>query len=360
MKTFISFIFSFICASAIYGQISLEKNDIVTLDRLCQDQFDKENFPGMAVMIAHKDSIIYSKGYGYANVENKTAIDPESSLFRIGSVSKTLTAAALGILIEEGKIDPDEKVQTYVPYFPEKKYPLTVRQVAGHIGGIRHYRGMEFMFNKDFNNVEEGVEIFNSDTLLFKPGSQYKYSSYGWNLLSAVVEGASDSEFRKYMEEKVFNVLSMHNTYPEHSSLDLETMVSYYQHDDKKQIKPAFQVNNSYKWAGGGFLSSAKDLIHFANGILNHKLYNESTQDLLWTTQHLDVGIPTNYGMGWSTNTDKYGNLWKGHSGGSVGGSSMFLMYPEYDLTIVTLINLSGAETNGLAYRLGEAILNKE
>lgn len=142
--------------------------------------------------------MIWSKGFGYADIENQIPVDPSLTKFRIGSVSKTLTAAAMGDLMKKDRLDPDTIVQTYVPDFPKKEYEITVRQVAGHTAGIRHYRGIEFMSSKLFKTVDEGRAIFEDDPLLFEPGTQYSYSSYGWNLISAVIEGASEEDFLGY------------------------------------------------------------------------------------------------------------------------------------------------------------------
>ncbi len=115
--------------------------------------------PGMAVSVAVGGDMVWSEGFGYANLENEIPVDPSQTMFRIGSVSKTLTASAIGKLMDADKIDTEEKVQTYVPDFPEKKYPLTTKQVAGHIAGIRHYQGDEFLSDKYYETVEE-VWIF--------------------------------------------------------------------------------------------------------------------------------------------------------------------------------------------------------
>ncbi len=320
--------------------------------------YQSGNFPGMAVVIAIEDSIIWKKGYGYSDMESKTPVDPEKSVFRIGSISKTLTAAALANLVEEGKVDPHASVNQYVSYFPIKRYPLTVRQVACHIGGIRHYRGNEFLINKPFSSVKEGIDIFDQDSLLFEPGSKYRYSSYGWNLISGVIEGASNQDFLTYMDEKVFDPLKMDQTYAEKGNDQIDGLVSFYMHDYNGLITPGQQVNNSYKWAGGGFLASATELVKFSKGVLSNTIYNQEVQDLFWESCHLKDGTINNYGMGWAVNTDDDGREWVGHSGGSMGGTSMYLLYPEYNLTVVTLVNLSSARMNRLAFQLADVILD--
>ena len=131
-------------------------------------------------------------------------VSPDKSLFRVGSVSKTFTAAALGKLVEAGKLALDRPIQAYVPEFPEKEYPITLRLLAGHLACIRHYRGSEFLSNEYYATVGEGLEIFKDDPLLFKPGTKYAYSSYGWNLISAAIENTSKEPFLDVMEKVVF------------------------------------------------------------------------------------------------------------------------------------------------------------
>jgi CubicO group peptidase (beta-lactamase class C family) len=158
----------------------------------------EQQIPGLELAVWHDGEIVLSEGFGFADLEHKVPVWPHTKM-RIGSVSKTLTSAAVGKLYELGKLDMSARVQEYVPYFPEKRYEIDTRQVAGHIAGVRHYRGDEFLSDKYYPNVREGIQIFADDTLLFKPSEDYSYSSYGWNLVSAVVEGAAGEPFVSYM-----------------------------------------------------------------------------------------------------------------------------------------------------------------
>lgn len=177
---------------------AIEKSSHV-IDTLMTSQ----DIPGIQIAVWQNGEVVFSKGFGHADLEHDVPMKPNVKM-RIGSVSKTLTSAAVGKLYEQGRLDLGAPVQEYVSYFPDKQYPVNVRQVAGHTAGIRHYRNNEFLMNKRFETVKEGVEIFNEDTLLFEPGTDYSYSSYGWNLISAVVEGASDTTFLSYMNSDSF------------------------------------------------------------------------------------------------------------------------------------------------------------
>lgn len=309
----------------------------------------------MSVSIFYEDTMVFSKGYGFADIESKTIVDPALTKFRIGSVSKTLTAAALGTLMDKDMLDPDTIIQTYVPHFPEKEYPITVRQVSGHIAGIRHYRGIEFMSSRLYETVDEGLTIFQDDPLLFEPGTQYSYSSYGWNLISAVVEGASEEEFLGYMKQYVFDPLGMVNTVPEWSNREIPHLTSFYVPDgDDNEIAPF--VDNSYKWAGGGFVGTTDDLIRFGVAHLDYDFIGEESQSELMFPLELTNGESTNYGMGWRL-WEHNGNFWVGHSGGSVGGSTMFMMNKQHRMIIAYTINRSSVGFDGLHFRLADIFI---
>lgn len=327
-----------------------------TVDEVAAAFFDDSHFPGMAVSIGQDGVLIYSEGFGYADVEQKVPVIAGTSRFRIGSVSKTMTAMAIGQLLEKGQLDLDAPIQTYVPEFPEKRGVLTTRLVAGHLGGIRHYRGLEFFSQKKYNDVVSGLDIFKNDSLLFEPGSDYSYSSYGWNLISVVVERASGIDFLDYMADSVFTPAGMIRTVADHSDQLIPFRTRYYQLNGG-EISPSPHVDNSYKWAGGGFLSTTEDLVSMGfahtDGTLDDTIVRQ-----LWESQRTTDGEETGYGIGWASGTDNYGRSWVGHNGGSVGGTTRFRIYPDTNLVIAIVTNTSGASFSTLADDLVEALLS--
>jgi len=298
--------------------------------------------PGVAVAVGIEGDLLWSAGFGYANVETRTPVDPAVTRFRVGSVSKPMTAAALGQLLDAGKLDLDAPVQEYVPSFPEKRWPVTTRLVAGHLNGIRSYRNQEFMSTDHYASVNHGLILFRDDTLLHEPGTRYAYSSYGWNLLSAVVEGASGEGFLPYMQTHVFDPLGMQQTTADHVDSILVGRTGYYRIEKSGVLVNERAVDNSYKWAGGGFLSTAEDLVRFGFGHLQGQIMSPETIELFQTSQTTLDGETTNYGIGWSLGTDAFGRRRVGHGGGSVGGSTTFWTYPDEDLVFVMISNLSG------------------
>lgn len=356
MKIFFTHIFFLACSFMWAQETASLVSAIEQSKQICQKTFEEAKFPGLSVAVLHDNTIIWAEGFGYADIENQVPSDPMRSLYRIGSISKALTAVGLARLYEDGKVDLDAEVQRYVPYFPEKKWPITVRQVAQHVAGIRHYRGEEFLINKRYNNVREGIGIFAQDTLMFRPGSKYMYSSYGWNLVSAVMEGACNCNFLDYMQKEVFTKGGLFHTFPDRNEVEMDQRVAFYVLENEKNIL-APEVDNSYKWAGGGFISTAYDVATFGYGVMHERFNTAKTNETFWTPYTLEDGKKTNYGLGWAVGDDKKGRSWVGHAGGSVGGSSMLLMYPQYDLVVVTLINQSNAQMGDLAFRIANQFI---
>jgi len=295
--------------------------------------------PGAAISVRKDGHLVWSEGFGSASLEQHVPVTPLTR-FRIGSVSKPLTAAALGLLSEQGRLDWDAPVQRYVPSFPVKRYPITVRQVAGHLAGIRHYLPGEFENQKHYKTVLEGLAIFQNDSLLFEPGTRYAYSSYGWNLLSAVVEGASGEPFLDFMARHVFGPAGMAHTVADQPDSIIPDRTRFYTRADSVgPVVNAPYVDNSYKWAGGGFLSTTEDLTLFAEQLLDGRLLKPATVSLLWTTQHTSDGKATDYGIGWGVTRDAQGRRLVSHDGGSVGGTAALLVYPDEHLIVALLVN---------------------
>ncbi len=326
-----------------YGEAIEEARAIV------REVMAESGIPGISVAVGFHGSVVWSEGFGLADLEHSVPVTTLTK-FRIGSVSKPITAAALGLLIEAEKLDLDAPVQDYVPDFPEKRWPVTVRQVAGHISGIRHYRGNENGSSRRYSSVSEGLDIFESDALLFEPGTQYSYSSYGFNLLSAVVEGASGQGFLSLMRDSVFEPLEMRYSLAGYTDSIINHRTGFYERNGERTVLNAPYVDNSYKWAGGGFLSTPEDLIRFGSAHLEAGFLEAKTLETLFTSQRLSDGETTGYGVGWTIREDEQDIV--GHGGGSVGGTSSLIVNRDTGLVVAAVGNLSGGPIAGMARRI--------
>jgi CubicO group peptidase (beta-lactamase class C family) len=298
--------------------------------------------PGFSITVAVDGKIVFSEGFGYADLEQRVAVWPTTK-FRIGSVSKPLTAAALVKLVEQSKLDLDAPIKKYVPTFPDKGAIITPRMLAGHLGGIRHYKENEFLNSKHYDNVVAGLAIFQDDPLVSPPGAKFNYSTYGFNLLSAVIEKACSEDFLSCMRDLVFSPLGMRSTVADQPSELIGQRARFYTHWKDKPLENAPYTDNSYKWAGGGLLSSSEDLVLFGNALLEPGYLKKESLALLFTSQKTKSGEETGYGMGWGIERSKTGERIFAHSGGSTGASSELILYPDEHLVVAMVCNY---ETN--------------
>lgn len=333
-----------------YYNVTLEAHRII--DSLQQ----KQKIPGIDIAISINGEIVWSEAFGFSDLENNVPVSPRKTVFRIGSVSKPITTAALGKLIDNGKINIDDNVKKYVSYFPKKKHPITIEQVAGHIAGIRHYKNNEYLSKENYTTVKSGVAIFKDDKLLFKPGTKFSYSSYGYNLLSAVIEGASGENFIDYVQREVFDALEMHTTYADKNEKIIFNRTSFYTLDSSGTIVHAPYVDNSYKWAGGGFISTTADLIKFGEAFINKGFLSEKTIKTLTTSLNINDGKETGYGIGWAVVNNK--NLKRfSHDGTSVGGITKLIVYPNNKMVVVALSNSSKTKYGNVLERIVQLFL---
>jgi CubicO group peptidase (beta-lactamase class C family) len=299
---------------------------------------------GFAVAVAVNGKVVWTQGYGKADLEQNVPVTP-STKFRIGSVSKPLTATAVALLRQQGRLDIDAPVQKYVPSFPDKGAVITTREVGGHIAGIRHYNEKEFETCAHYTSVVDALDIFKNDPLVAPPGTKFSYSSYGFNLISAVVQNASGANFLTYMKDNVFTPLGMNDTAADTEDTLVANRARFYDYQKDGTYRNAPLTDNSYKWAGGGFLSTPRDLVTFGSALLHPGYLNQDSLKLLFTPQHTSDGKPTEYGFGWFIH-DKPGEtrIYE-HSGGATGGSAKLMLYPDQGVVFAWTMNTTGFDS---------------
>ncbi|HEY7785546.1 MAG TPA: serine hydrolase, partial [Pyrinomonadaceae bacterium] len=284
-----------------------------------------------------KDDFVWAKGYGFADLENRVPAKAESA-YRLASVTKPMTALAIMQLVEKGKINLDAEVQTYVPYFPKKPWPVTVRQVVGHIGGISHYKNpTQELHIKDHKSTRESIAIFENFDLVAEPGTRYSYSSYGYNLLGAVIEAASGMSYADYMRQHIWQPLGMNDTRMDDPLEVIPNRVRGYQLVDGK-IKNSEFVDISSRFAAGGTRSTVPDLLKFARGVIDQKLISAESMKIVSTSMSTKAGRFTNYGMGWET-TPYNGRYMLVHSGGQQETRTLLYISPTRNMALAVGMN---------------------
>jgi serine beta-lactamase-like protein LACTB len=322
----------------------------------------EQNLPGLSVAVGAGGDIIWAEGFGWADLENGVKVGPDTR-FRIGTASTALTSAAAGLLLERGRLKLDDEIQAYVPAFPRKQWPVTVRQLMGHLAGVGNDGGDEGpLFATHCERPVEGLQAFAERPLLFEPGTRYRYSSYGWILVSTAVEAAADEPFLTFMRNQIFEPLGMENT-----RADTSTAASG---DRATSYFPRFAADPRYGpdlmrpldyscYAGASvFVSTPSDLVRFGLAISRGKLLQSATVQLLQASQRLPSGEETGYGLGWDLETAALAGgqtRMAGHDGDILGGTvASFMTFPD-GLVVAVTSNISYADTYAVGLKIAEA-----
>ena len=333
-------------------------------ERVARAGVVEQNLPGLSVAVGVGSEVVWAEGFGYSNLEYAMDVKP-TTRFRVGTASIALTSAGAGLLIEQGHLKLDEKIQTYVPEFPEKKWPVTLRALMAHTAGIRNDGGDEGpLFAVRCERPVEALPHFQDFDLRFEPETRYRYSSYGWILVSAAVEAAAKEPFVVFMKNQVFGPLGMNDTLVDSGAEVPENgqATSYfprYGADPKYGPELMRQIDLSCYSGASVFVSTPSDLVRFGMALNGGKLLKAATVETLQADHRVASGRETGYGLGWDLETvDFLGGKTKvvGHDGELLGGTAVSLMtFREAQIVVAVMSNTSYADTATLAVKIAEA-----
>ncbi len=315
--------------------------------RVAKTFLRRNNIPGMSITVIEKGKTIWSEGFGYAKYSPKERVLPNKTQFRIASISKSITGLTLAKLMDDNYIDLDKSIYYYLPNYPKKTYDFTVAELGGHTAGIRDYKNHEYSLNKKMS-IKEGLELFKNDPLLFKPSTQFLYNSFGYVLLSEIMQKVSNKNFYSLVNDSIFKPLRMSKTLLDSSDIEIPNKTHFFK-TKRVLSKP---VANEYKVAGGGFLSTSEDIAKLGNEIISQKIVSKESISKITTTQYLLNGDETGYGIGFSIGKTKKNTPKFYHTGGGVGASSVLLVFPEEELVICVLTNLTGISMDAFGTEL--------
>lgn len=328
--------------------------------------------PGVSAAVCVNGELVFSGGVGVSDLESGMPQDGRS-VHNIGSISKTQAVVAVLQLVEKGKVSLDAEVQTYVPWFPKKQRPVTVRHILTHTSGIRHYKDDEFdpgqlwMF-QHHDSVEESSRRWRDDPLAFDPGTRWMYSSFATNLLQAVVESVSGFSFEQYLIRNVWRPAGMADT-----RLDIPARIvprrgkGYERNRKTGALENAVAEDVSYKFAGGGMISTDEDLCRFGVALNSARLLKPATLTEMYRLQ-LPPNIPFRAevearnaapGAGWvepskglsqglifMRERDVEGREYVGHSGNVKGTDSRFTNYYKEGVVVAIHFNSSSGDVD--------------
>jgi CubicO group peptidase (beta-lactamase class C family) len=367
--------------------------------QIVRASLSEDNLPGLSVAVGAGGDIVWAEGFGWADIKTRVPVTPDTR-FWIGTASTVLTSAAVGVLLEQGRLTLDEEIQTYVPEFPTKQWAVTLHQLMGHVAGVSSDSGNEGpLFRQRCERPVAALPHFADSELLFEPRTQYRHSKYGWILVSAAVEAAAGQPFLTVMREQIFQPLGMDATGAESATEENPDHVGEPSEDapfltlihdvileplgiggTKARVRdratfyapgfgrdPVFRYglhvmrpHNLSCYAGSmAFLSTPSDLVRFGLAIDGGNLLQPATVRLLQTSQQLTSGQETGYGLGWDLETVTLAGdptQAAGHDGELLGRRVMSLMlFRERGVVVAVTSNISYADTFSLAVRIAEA-----
>jgi serine beta-lactamase-like protein LACTB len=305
-----------------------------------------DNLPGVSIAVGRGGEVVWAEAFGWADLSTEVLATPQT-LYPVGSISKSLTATAAGLLYQRGLLDFDLPVQTYLPEFPEKRWPITTGQLMGHIAGVVRSAGMaETLRQPRCDNARASIAAVAVDTLLFEPGTAWRYSNFGWRLVGAVVEELAREPYLQFMDREVFTPVGMETTVPDLGDEGPDEVVKY----DRAAfgtLRRGQDIDMSCSMAPGGFLSTPTELVRFGYAMLKREILDSATVDLFWTPQRLKSGEPTRYGYGWGIQNVALGDddaattRMIGHGGSVLGGQASLMIFPDEDMVVAVMTNAS-------------------
>jgi serine beta-lactamase-like protein LACTB, mitochondrial len=331
--------------------------------QVARDGLVGQNLPGLSVAVGVGGDLVWAEGFGWADMEKRVPVAP-GMRFRIGHTSNSLTSAAVGLLLEKGRLRLEDEIQTYVPELPKKQWPVTLRQLMGNVAGVGHYESEEDSTpTAHCDRAVDGLKRFADRPLRFEPDTQYGYSTFGWVLVSAAVEAAAKEPLSTFMTAQVFKPLGMAATTFESSTGPTADRVTFYQRrftgDGGEGVKPASTVDFSCFSGAGAILSTPSDLVRFGMAINGGKLLQPDTVKKLQTPQLLTSGQETEYGLGWMveevTLAGEPTRMVHHASRSLKGGTTSFMIFPARGMVVAVTANIANGITRDIALNIAQA-----
>jgi CubicO group peptidase (beta-lactamase class C family) len=325
------------------------------IEKLITHEMARQSIPGLSVSVATGGDVVWTAGYGLSDVENFVPAKA-TTVYRLASISKPITATAILQLVEAGKIDLEAPIQRYVPTFPRKPWPITVRQLLSHLGGIRHYEALEEENStRHYGDLLSPLRVFQNDPLVAEPGTKFHYTTFGYALLGAALENVSSMRYMDYLRQRIFAPSRMERIRQDHVFAIIPNRARGYILNGTGQVQNCSLADTSNKIPGGGLASTAEDIVRFGLAVRKGALLKPATLEMMFAPQKLRDGRLNNYGLGWALRLLDNRKV-VAHTGGQQGVSTILLLMPRENVVVGLLCNLEKADLRELANRIARVL----
>jgi CubicO group peptidase (beta-lactamase class C family) len=318
--------------------------------------FARDDGPGAAVMVTRADTILLARGFGLADVDGGVAVTTATA-FRLASVTKQFTAAAVLALIEAGKLRLDDRISDVLPDMPAYARDVRVRHLLAHTSGLPDYEVLL--------GTGEGPQLSDRDVLTllgrgtslhFPPGTAWRYSNSGYALLALLVERASGEPFAGYLRRRIFDRAGMATAVAHQEGIDTIASRAYGHSGRVGAWRRTDQSRTSAVLGDGGVYASAEDLARWSAALDRGAVLEGASVRMATTPAPLASGAATSYGFGWFLD-DHRGHRRQRHEGDSIGFRTAIQRYPDERLTVIVLLNRGAAPVDALSDAVADVFL---
>lgn len=296
--------------------------------------------PGAEIAIYKDGKLIYSEGMGAASRELNVPVKRDTK-FRIGPTSAAFTALAFRLLVENGTLHPDSSIQHYLPEFPEKEYKITLENLVQNTSGIREENINEATEVKYNYTMKSVLERIINDSLIYIPGEYQVNTVYNYDLLGTIMEKTTNKRFDKIIKELITDTLHLGNTMEDNPFNIIENRTDFYDHNLVAMVTNSVTMDLRSKAPALGLLSTAEDLAKFGNDVLHSPYISDEIRKNLFKVPELSSGVDATMANGWNVFEDYWKRKFYVSAGQVRGGGSSLLVFPDDDLVIAILINLT-------------------
>jgi CubicO group peptidase (beta-lactamase class C family)/pimeloyl-ACP methyl ester carboxylesterase len=361
-KSIVVGLWGLVAVAAAWGGDAGDRTPVktaATIDALVEAARHDHGFPGVSVAVTHGGELVMARGYGVAVRESGTPASAES-VYGIGSISKSFTAAFVMKLVEEGKIDLEDPISRFLPESPESWSAIRVRHLLQHASGIPDFLGLP-----GFEEMEKGtpeqfsrddlVALFREAPLLFQPGERWAYSNSNYTLLGLIIEAVSGRLLEEALDQQLLGPAGLAATYPCGSRPVSERVARGYEvRADVVAVAPVMNPNTAV--GDGGLCSSVLDLVRWMETLTSGRLVSAESFRRMTTADRLVDGTRLDYGFGFSVG-DFEGRRRVGHSGHGLGFTGSLAFYPEEELIVAVLTNDGNGWPEVIEKRIARALL---
>jgi CubicO group peptidase (beta-lactamase class C family) len=307
--------------------------------------------PGAAVLVLREGAPPLRRGYGIADLEERRAVTPGTN-FRLASITKQFTAAAILLLAEDGRLGLDDPARKWLPSLPPAARAVTIRQLLTHTSGLVDYEDViPASQTKQLRDADVLSLLEAQDRTYFQPGTAYRYSNSGYALLALIVERASERSFADFLRQRIFVPLGMTGTVAHQDGVDTVGERAYGYSEEQGGWRRTDQSLTSAVLGDGGVYSSIDDLAKWDVALYDDRILSASSRGQAFTPATPTDDPTVEYGFGWRITGD---SLW--HSGESIGFRNVIVRFPERRLTVVILTNRNDPEPYRTALAIAELV----